>query len=84
MSIIYNKTHVRWTTHNPSGLSRKDVDMATFCDEHGRDLGEIETPPDATVLDAAAQVGSADKPDQPNLGDMSRSLATEGGGCCKP
>lgn len=38
---IYNKTQIRWTTHNPSGLSEKDVAMARFCDERGRKLGEI-------------------------------------------
>ena len=32
---IYNKTHIRWTTHNPPGLSIKDLYMARFCDEAG-------------------------------------------------
>lgn len=38
---IYNKTHVRWTTHSPEGLSEKDTRMAKFCDEAGVEAGEI-------------------------------------------
>lgn len=38
---IYNKTDIRWTTHNPEGLSSKDTNMATFCDEAGEQFGEI-------------------------------------------
>lgn len=29
---MYNRVIVRWTTHNPKGLSDKDVEMARFCD----------------------------------------------------
>lgn len=39
---IYNQTRVRWTTHNPEGLSAKDTQMARFCDEAARQFGEIE------------------------------------------
>jgi hypothetical protein len=38
---IFNKTHVRWTTHKPLGLSSKDILMARFCDEAGTDHGEL-------------------------------------------
>ncbi|KAI5201596.1 transcriptional coactivator/pterin dehydratase [Aureobasidium subglaciale] len=38
---IFNKTHVRWTTHKPIGLSSKDVVMARFCDEAGTRHGEL-------------------------------------------
>lgn len=34
---------IRWTTHNPLGLSYKDVEMAKFCDEKGAELGELGT-----------------------------------------
>jgi 4a-hydroxytetrahydrobiopterin dehydratase len=37
---VYNRTHVRWTTHNPQGLSLKDTDMARFCDQAAQSLGE--------------------------------------------
>ena len=36
---IYNKTHIRWTTHSPSGLSAKDIQMARVCDTHAESLG---------------------------------------------
>lgn len=39
---VFNKTHIRWTTHNPEGLSAKDTAMAKFCDEAGREFGEAE------------------------------------------
>ncbi|KAG9533712.1 hypothetical protein KCU73_g1025, partial [Aureobasidium melanogenum] len=38
---VFNKTHVRWTTHKPMGLSSKDVLMAKFCDEAGSRHGEL-------------------------------------------
>jgi 4a-hydroxytetrahydrobiopterin dehydratase len=38
---VYNRTHVRWTTHNPEGLSSKDVGMARFCDEVASGKGEV-------------------------------------------
>ena len=40
-SNVYNKTHIRWTTHNPEGLSNKDAHMARFCDEAGEKFGEL-------------------------------------------
>ena len=42
---IYNKTHIRWTTHNPAGLSSKDTHMAKFCDEAGEQFGELSPDP---------------------------------------
>ena len=39
---IYNRTHVRWTTHNPEGLSEKDVEMARYCDEVAAEKGEVD------------------------------------------
>ncbi|KAH0372152.1 transcriptional coactivator/pterin dehydratase, partial [Aureobasidium melanogenum] len=38
---VFNKTHVRWTTHKPMGLSSKDVLMAKFCDDAGSRHGEL-------------------------------------------
>lgn len=40
-SNVYNKTHIRWTTHRPEGLSSKDVTMARLCDEAGETFGEV-------------------------------------------
>ncbi|KJX97692.1 pterin 4 alpha carbinolamine dehydratase like protein [Zymoseptoria brevis] len=41
-SNVYNKTHIRWTTHSPEGLSGKDTYMAEFCDGVARECGEVE------------------------------------------
>ncbi|KAK6425191.1 hypothetical protein LTR95_016303 [Oleoguttula sp. CCFEE 5521] len=41
-SNVFTKTTITWTTHNPKGLSGKDVEMATFCDETAREFGEVE------------------------------------------
>ncbi|KAF2167084.1 hypothetical protein M409DRAFT_22518 [Zasmidium cellare ATCC 36951] len=41
-SNVYNKTHIRWTTHAPEGLSGKDTYMARFCDEKAREFKEVE------------------------------------------
>ncbi|KAL6860186.1 hypothetical protein ACO1O0_004212 [Amphichorda felina] len=44
-SNVYNTTYVRWTTHNPKGLSALDLDMADACDAIASDLGELEPEP---------------------------------------
>ncbi|KAA8899026.1 transcriptional coactivator/pterin dehydratase, partial [Sphaerosporella brunnea] len=36
---VYDTVRVRWTTHNPKGLSDKDVEMAKFCDEKAAEVG---------------------------------------------
>ena len=47
---IYNKTHIRWTTHNPEGLSEKDTRMARFCDEAAERAGELPPDPNEAVV----------------------------------
>lgn len=49
-SNVFNKTRIRWTTHQPEGLSGKDVLMARFCDEAGGKHGEV-VDPDVKVRD---------------------------------
>lgn len=39
---IYNTLFIRWTTHNPSGLSSKDILMTQFTDSTASALGELE------------------------------------------
>lgn len=46
---MYNTTFIRWTTHNPRGLSAKDVEMAGICDGAAKDFVEVEEPPEATA-----------------------------------
>lgn len=29
---VYNRLEVVWTTHDCQGLSRRDIEMAAFCD----------------------------------------------------
>ena len=41
-SNVYNKLHIRWTTHSPKGLSSKDTSMARFCDEAAKEFDELE------------------------------------------
>lgn len=36
---VYNRVSIEWTTHDPKGLSIKDVEMAEFCD---RKAAEVE------------------------------------------
>ena len=31
---------MRWTTHDPKGLSDKDISMAALCDDLARSFGE--------------------------------------------
>jgi len=45
-SNVYNKTSIRWTTHNPEGLSSKDIDMAKFCDQAADECGELPPSPE--------------------------------------
>lgn len=40
-SNAFNTTFIRWTTHNPKGLSSKDLDLAAICDSLARDYGEL-------------------------------------------
>ena len=30
---VYNKVDITWSTHDCSGLSKRDIEMATFCDK---------------------------------------------------
>lgn len=34
MLKVYNKVSVRWTTHDPKGLTKLDVVMAQVCDSY--------------------------------------------------
>ena len=87
---VYNTTYIRWTTHNPRGLSAKDVELAAACDALARDFGEQE------VIADEQQRGREKKEQKGNGGgggdgDGScemRRLADRGaasaGDCCGP
>jgi 4a-hydroxytetrahydrobiopterin dehydratase len=59
-SNVYNKTHIRWTTHSPEGLSAKDLAMARFCDDAADRLGELDAEPDEYTLAADGKVEAGD------------------------
>ena len=54
---VYNKVFVRWTTHNPSGLSHKDIALARICDERAAALGEVLSTPPETGAEGRARAG---------------------------
>lgn len=58
---VYNRTHIRWTTHNPEGLSSKDTGMASFCDEAAAGAGEL--------ADQGDEVKSSLRSDKIDAGD---------------
>lgn len=59
-SNVYNKTHIRWTTHNPEGLSRKDTAMARFCDEAAKQFKELDVPQNECRLGEDGKVEAGD------------------------
>ncbi|WDK11653.1 pterin-4-alpha-carbinolamine dehydratase family protein [Colletotrichum graminicola] len=65
---VYNTTFIRWTTHNPKGLSGKDLKLAMICDALARDFGEGDG--EATI--SCGIRGLADK------------AAGTAGDCCTP
>lgn len=70
---VYNEVFIRWTTHEPKGLSEQDTKMALFCDEHARELGVVE------AEGGACQVGG-----DGGIEGLADGLAKEAGDCCVP
>jgi len=70
-SNVYNTAFVRWTTHDPKGLSAKDVHLAAACDSLAADFGEVE-------IDAGEAAASRE------MGGLADRVASEGGDCCAP
>ncbi|KAI5799635.1 pterin 4 alpha carbinolamine dehydratase-domain-containing protein [Pyronema domesticum] len=65
---VYNTVRIRWTTHNPKGLSEKDIEMARFCDLKAIELGvksmsksdwSASAGGNGTVLESMIPAGSA-------------------------
>ena len=59
-SNVYNKTHIRWTTHNPEGLSSQDAIMAQFCDRMGEEYKELPTQPDEIQVGQDGKIDAGD------------------------
>ncbi|XXG94429.1 hypothetical protein Hte_000685 [Hypoxylon texense] len=66
---VYNTTYIRWTTHNPKGLSAKDVELAAICDSLAKDFGEI------------VEAGSGDSSALKQVADR---VVVDAGDCCTP
>lgn len=67
---VYNTTFIRWTTHNPSGLSAKDTSLAAICDDLAKAFGEIQ---EEASNDATCQ-----------LKELAGTAASTSGDCCTP
>ncbi|KAK6220497.1 pterin 4 alpha carbinolamine dehydratase [Colletotrichum tabaci] len=76
-SNVYNTTFIRWTTHNPKGLSDKDLKLAMICDALAKDFGEVEAPPAAEAAEGDAAVSCGIR----GLADKAAGTA---GDCCTP
>ncbi|KAI0890448.1 transcriptional coactivator/pterin dehydratase [Annulohypoxylon maeteangense] len=70
-SNVYNTTYIRWTTHNPKGLSTKDVELAAICDGLAKDFGEI-----------IEEASGGD--DNAVLKQVADRAVTDAGACCTP
>ncbi|KAI0470268.1 transcriptional coactivator/pterin dehydratase [Xylaria cf. heliscus] len=73
-SNVYNTTYIRWTTHNPAGLSAKDVELASLCDALARDFGEVE-------VDGG---GGGDAAQSCGLRQVADRVVGHAGDCCTP
>ncbi|KAI0426429.1 pterin 4 alpha carbinolamine dehydratase-domain-containing protein [Xylaria sp. FL1042] len=79
-SNVYNTTHIRWTTHNPKGLSAKDVELAALCDSLARDFGEVVTTNNDDG-NAAQNDGGSNSNSLKQVTDRAVGIA---GDCCTP
>ncbi|KAF5607551.1 pterin-4-alpha-carbinolamine dehydratase [Fusarium subglutinans] len=73
----YNTTFVRWTTHNPAGLSDKDISMAAECDALAEQLGELSPEPTAPAAAETEDQSCA-------IRELADRAAGEAGDCCTP
>ncbi|KAI0553678.1 pterin 4 alpha carbinolamine dehydratase-domain-containing protein [Xylaria curta] len=71
-SNVYNTTYIRWTTHNPEGLSAKDVELAALCDALARDFGEVVVDDDENAAQSCSLKQVADR------------VVSDAGDCCTP
>ncbi|KAK2046560.1 transcriptional coactivator/pterin dehydratase [Colletotrichum somersetense] len=79
-SNVYNTTFIRWTTHNPKGLSSKDLELAMICDALARDFGEVEASPAA----GTAADGKGEATVSCGIRGLADKAAGTAGDCCTP
>ncbi|GKU02519.1 pterin-4-alpha-carbinolamine dehydratase family protein [Fusarium langsethiae] len=73
---VYNTTFIRWTTHNPAGLSDKDITMATQCDALAAQLGELPPEPEISTAEMGDQSCA--------IRGLADQAAGAAGDCCTP
>ncbi|RGP64908.1 pterin-4-alpha-carbinolamine dehydratase [Fusarium sporotrichioides] len=73
---VYNTTFIRWTTHNPAGLSDKDITMATQCDALAAQLGELPPEPEISTAEVGDQSCA--------IRGLADQAAGAAGDCCTP
>ncbi|KXJ95382.1 pterin 4 alpha carbinolamine dehydratase-domain-containing protein [Microdochium bolleyi] len=89
-SNVYNTTYIRWTTHEPRGLSAKDIELAAICDQLAKDFGELQTASDTTVGGATTSTADAGRANPPPDGisceirGLADRVASGAGDCCVP
>ncbi|KAL0944308.1 pterin-4-alpha-carbinolamine dehydratase family protein [Colletotrichum truncatum] len=76
-SNVYNTTFIRWTTHNPKGLSGKDLKLAMICDALAKDFGEVEAPPSQSQP-------APEEPASCGIRGLADRAAGTAGDCCTP
>jgi 4a-hydroxytetrahydrobiopterin dehydratase len=78
---VYNTVFIRWTTHEPKGLSEKDVRMAGFCDECAGELGVLA----GEVGEVGGFDGGSEAKDEGDgVEALADGLARSAGDCCVP
>ncbi|KAI0459273.1 pterin 4 alpha carbinolamine dehydratase-domain-containing protein [Xylaria acuta] len=77
-SNVYNTTYIRWTTHNPEGLSAKDVELAGLCDALARDFGEV------VVVAVDDDDGGNTALQSCSLRQVADRVVGDAGDCCTP
>ncbi|KIL92490.1 hypothetical protein FAVG1_03668 [Fusarium avenaceum] len=74
---VYNTTFIRWTTHNPAGLSDKDITMAAQCDVLAKHLGELAPESEPTAAAETEDQSCA-------IRGLAGRAAGAAGDCCTP
>ncbi|KAK4134361.1 pterin-4-alpha-carbinolamine dehydratase family protein [Trichocladium antarcticum] len=77
-SNVFNTTFIRWTTHQPKGLSAKDVELAAVCDSLAADFGEV------VEQQQEQQQLQQEQPVACTLSGLANRAAGSAGDCCVP
>ena len=86
---VFNTTFIRWTTHQPKGLSAQDITMAGICDQLAQDFGEVEQQqPQQSPQQSGQQTQQGEGGTAAAACGLSgladRAVSSAGEGCCVP